>query len=312
MPRLSELTEEQRGEAYKRYKLIRESLEEGVPQTVIARESGVPLKTVQRWIRRYRQDGLRGLARLERSDKGKQRGLTEEQVKVVEGLALRKPRRTVVTIQRQVNAIALEQGWREASYGQVRQIVEKLSPALQTLAHEGAETYREEYDLLYRREAKGPNEIWQADHCLLPIWIRDEDGREGRPFFTGRFCLRWLGERCESLLRSEYHGRSRWGSQSHRRSACGSLKLACEAQFSLTFDLLVPTEASQSVLLSLFSYAEATLVFLFLRQHCTVLAHVADRLCARRPLACAFLALVGHAGVWPRVPVWLAHAFVHV
>src|SRR5436190_22891558 len=94
MPRLSELTEEQRGEAYERYKLIRESLEEGVPQTVIARESGVPLKTVQRWIRRYREDGLRGLARLGRSDKGKQRGLTEEEVKVVEGLALRKPRRT--------------------------------------------------------------------------------------------------------------------------------------------------------------------------------------------------------------------------
>src|SRR5436305_6134485 len=222
VPKLSELSDKQREEAYERYKLIRACLEEEVTQTELARESGVPLKTLQRWIRRYRQDGLRGLARLERSDKGKQRGLTEEQVKVVEGLALRKPRRTVVTIQRQVNAIALEQGWREASYGQVRQIVEKLSPALQTLAHEGAE------------------------------------------IFTGRFCLRWLGERCESLLRSEYHGRSRWGSQSHRRSACGSLKLACEAQFSLTFDLLVPTEASQSVLLSLFSYAEATLVFLFL------------------------------------------------
>ncbi|TMC18731.1 MAG: helix-turn-helix domain containing protein, partial [Chloroflexi bacterium] len=179
VPKLSELSDKQREEAYERYKLIRACLEEEVTQTELARESGVPLKTLQRWIRRYRQDGLRGLARLERSDKGKQRGLTEEQVKVVEGLALRKPRRTVVTIQRQVNAIALEQGWREASYGQVRQIVEKLSPALQTLAHEGAETYREEYDLLYRREAKGPNEIWQADHCLLPIWIRDEDGREG-------------------------------------------------------------------------------------------------------------------------------------
>jgi putative transposase len=37
---------------------------------------------------------------------------------------------------------------------------------------------------LYRREAAKPNEIWQADHCLLPIWVKDGQGKSGRPWLT--------------------------------------------------------------------------------------------------------------------------------
>ena len=184
VPKLVELTEEQRAEAYKRYEVVRVCLEEGVPQTVQARESGVPLATLQRWIHQYREHGLCGLARKPRVDRGKRRGVSEEVVKVIEGLALRKPPRSVATIQRQVSAMALQQGWEEPSYGQVYRIIKELSPALVTLAHEGAGTYREEYDVLYRREAGRANEIWQADHRLLPIWVKDGQGKTGRPWLT--------------------------------------------------------------------------------------------------------------------------------
>ena len=37
-----------------------------------------------------------------------------------------------------------------------------LDPALVVLAHEGTRGYEELYDLVYRREASKPNEIWQA------------------------------------------------------------------------------------------------------------------------------------------------------
>ncbi len=107
----------------------------------------------------------------------------KEQVKVVEGLALRKPRRSVATIQRQVSAIALQQGWQ--SQVMIRCItIKELSPALVTLAQEGTGTYREEYDLLYRREAEKSNDIWQADHCQLPIWLRDPQGKRSKPWLT--------------------------------------------------------------------------------------------------------------------------------
>ncbi|KAB2382928.1 hypothetical protein F9B16_13145 [Actinomadura montaniterrae] len=36
--------------------------------------------------------------------------------------------------------------------------------------------YRDTYDLVHRREAKGLNEIWQADHTELDIWVIDDTG----------------------------------------------------------------------------------------------------------------------------------------
>jgi putative transposase len=68
VPSLTELTEEQRAEAYRRYAVVKECVEEGVPQTEVAREYGVPLSTLQRWVYRYREDGLCGLARQPRAD----------------------------------------------------------------------------------------------------------------------------------------------------------------------------------------------------------------------------------------------------
>ena len=44
--------------------------------------------------------------------------------------------------------------------------------------------YRERFDLLYRRAATRPNEIWQADHTPLDLWVRDERDRPARPWLT--------------------------------------------------------------------------------------------------------------------------------
>src|SRR5262245_26141565 len=44
--------------------------------------------------------------------------------------------------------------------------------------------YRTTYDLLYRHEAARPNEMWQADHSLLDIWVRDGSGPLVRPWLT--------------------------------------------------------------------------------------------------------------------------------
>ena len=50
------------------------------------------------------------------------------------------------------------------SYATVHDVVRHLDPALVVLVHEGTRRYVELYDLVYRREASKPNEIWQADH----------------------------------------------------------------------------------------------------------------------------------------------------
>src|SRR5258708_23829926 len=57
-------------------------------------------------------------------------------------------------------------------------------PALVTLAHQGAAAYREEFDLLFRREATHANAMWQADHTPLDVWLLAEAGKPAKPFLT--------------------------------------------------------------------------------------------------------------------------------
>jgi putative transposase len=66
----------------------------------------------------------------------------------------------------------------------VHAVVRALDPGLVVLAHDGPVRYRERYELVYRREASAPNEIWQADHTQLDILIVDEHGRAVRPWLT--------------------------------------------------------------------------------------------------------------------------------
>src|SRR5258708_8071939 len=51
-------------------------------------------------------------------------------------------------------------------------------------AHQGAAAYREEFDLLYRREATHANAMWQADHTPLDVLLLDETGTPAKPWLT--------------------------------------------------------------------------------------------------------------------------------
>lgn len=90
----------------------------------------------------------------------------------------------MAAIHREVSTIAQERGWKVPSYDRVRRIIKNLDPALVTLAHQGATAYREEFDLLYRREATHANAMWQADHTPLDIRLLDEAGKPARPWLT--------------------------------------------------------------------------------------------------------------------------------
>jgi putative transposase len=68
------------------------------------------------------------------------------------------------------------------SYGRVYDIVRSLDPALVTLAHQGTKRYREVFDLVHRRQAEQPNEIWQADHTELNLWVLDPAAKPARPW----------------------------------------------------------------------------------------------------------------------------------
>ena len=103
---------------------------------------------------------------------------------LIEALALRKPPPTAAFVHRQIAAIAAQQGWPIPSYRAVYEVMQRLDPALVTLAHNGSAAYRDAFDLVYRREAAHPNAIWQADHSLVDLWLLNEQGQPTRPWLT--------------------------------------------------------------------------------------------------------------------------------
>jgi putative transposase len=179
---LCALSDAERTRALKRYGVLQPCVEHDVPLTRVAHHHGLPLRTVQRWLAQYRRAGLAGLARRGRSDRGHQRRLRAELKPVIEGFALRTPSPTVAFVHRQVCAVARQHGWPVPTYQSVYRVVKHLDPALLTLAHEGTKAYRTTFDLLYRRDAGTPNEMWQSDHTLLDLWVQHDSGAPARPW----------------------------------------------------------------------------------------------------------------------------------
>jgi putative transposase len=180
---LAELPEAARAQALHRWGVLRPHLEDGVPLPRAAGEAGVALRTAQRWLTRYRAAGLAGLVRPTRTDQGTRR-LPDELRLLIEGLALRPPAPSAAHVHRVVVDVAEDQGWPVPSYATVYAIVRGIDPAMRTLALDGDKRYREVFDLIHRREASRPNEIWQADHTQLDLWVITPSGKPARPWLT--------------------------------------------------------------------------------------------------------------------------------
>jgi putative transposase len=181
---LAELSTEARELALERFRLLVPHLEGKRTLRSVALEAGVPFRTAQRWVERYRKSGLAALSRKGRADEGGRRVYSQRILEAIEGLALERPPLPITAIYRQVKLFADSIGETVPSYPAVHRIVRKLPASLLMLAHEGSKAYSESFDLVHRREASGPNAIWQADHAQLDILIVCEDGSTARPWLT--------------------------------------------------------------------------------------------------------------------------------
>lgn len=225
---LSSLSEEERKEAFERFLRLRPLIEDRVSFGAVSKETGIPVPTLKRWMRSYHESGIVGLARKPRSDRGGYR-MEKELRNLIEGLALKKPPLSIASIYRQVEQVAQKKGWGCPTYRSVLNVVRKLDPGLLTLAHEGPKAYRENFDLIFRREATRPNEVWQADHCLLDIWLFDEEGKPDRPWlsavlddFSRAVPGYFLGFKTPDVLRTALMLRQAiWRKEDPRWQVCG-------------------------------------------------------------------------------------------
>ena len=146
-----------------RWQILRLHVEDQIPLAALARDTGVGLRTLERWHAALRTEGYTGLGTRRRADAGSHR-LPAELVSLVEGLALIKPRPAIITIHRKVSAVCREQGGRCPPTAWSGRSSPAWTPGMVTLALEGPASYRDNYELALRHRAERPNAIWQADH----------------------------------------------------------------------------------------------------------------------------------------------------
>lgn len=180
---LAALTDSERDRAMARYAVLRPHLEEGTSLTRSAVEADVPLRTARRWLATYRREGLAGLARSPRSDRG-QRRTPSALVAVIEEMVLRRPPPSIASVYRKACQVAESHQWPAPAYTTVHTIAKALDPALLALAQEGDKAYRQTFDLVHRSRAERPNAIWQVDHTELDLLVLDPPGPPARLWLT--------------------------------------------------------------------------------------------------------------------------------
>ena len=184
MDPLAGLSAEARKLALERFHLLQPHLEQHQPLRTVALAAGIPYRTAHRWLTQYRLHGLAALARKRRGDHGERRSVSSKIKEAIEGLALQKPPLPITAVHRQARRLAQDLGETPPSYPVVYDIVCRLPVDLVTLAHEGSKAYTEAFDLVHRREAAGPNAIWQADHTPLDILLVRSNGEIAKPWLT--------------------------------------------------------------------------------------------------------------------------------
>lgn len=102
----------------------------------------------------------------------------------IEGLALQRPPLPIAALSRQNRELAVRLGETPPSYISIWRFVRQLPADLLALAHEGTKAYSDAFELVHRREARGPNAMWQADHTPLDILVVRPGNEPARPWLT--------------------------------------------------------------------------------------------------------------------------------
>jgi putative transposase len=164
--------------------MLKRHFDEGVTIHALAEEAGMSERTFYRKVRSFRKDGVQGLQRNLRSDKGARRKVSDDVKKAIEGLCLREPKPPVAWVCREIGESCRQKELPIPGYWVVLDIYRKLDKRLKTLAHQGDKAYEQEFDPLLMREAEHPNDTWQCDHKDLKIWATDESGKVGKVWIT--------------------------------------------------------------------------------------------------------------------------------
>ncbi|KAJ6634345.1 Transposase for transposon Tn552, partial [Pseudolycoriella hygida] len=168
------LDKEQRQDAYNKYQLIEPYLNGTLKLNDIAKNKQIPIRTLNLWLKKYRQNRLLGVLRK----------CNSELVQSIEGLYLKNPTLSIRNIYVLVQKYCFLNNLKLPSYRTVCRIIDNISDDIVLLNAKGSKVYKQSYDFLHRWSASYANEIWQADHILIDIEIATDAGTPQRPWLT--------------------------------------------------------------------------------------------------------------------------------
>lgn len=181
---LTQLSDEERDNACQKYQIIEPYINDEVLLKTIAKNSGIPIRTLGSWIKSYHDHGLAGLVRKSRGDKGLPRQYDAILQKTIEGIYLKKPMLSSANIHTLIKEYCNMNNLKVPSYRSVCRVISNIPDDMVLLGQQGSKTYRQQYDLLHIRVADQPNELWQADHVLLDFNILNDKNKPQKPWLT--------------------------------------------------------------------------------------------------------------------------------
>lgn len=129
----SRLPEAQQELALQRFHLIQPFLEDHIPLTQIVRAHHLSLRTARRWVQHYRADGLAGLVRSVRADRGTRRDMPLGMEQFIQELIQQERETSIASLYRRVLQAATEHGWTAPSYSRVYTIARAFNTLLHPL-----------------------------------------------------------------------------------------------------------------------------------------------------------------------------------
>jgi putative transposase len=146
MDELASLDQSARENALERFRIIQPYLGQDRSLGSIARDAGIPYRTIHRWMRFTVNLVWQDL----REDRGKRRALPAQLLEITEALALEYPPIPIAAIHRRICQVAEDIGSTLPSYDVVYEVVRQLPTGLVTLAHQGKKAYSAAFDLVHR------------------------------------------------------------------------------------------------------------------------------------------------------------------
>jgi len=181
---LAQLSDDERDRATQKYKIIEPYINDEQTLKTVAENKSIPVRTLGLWVKKYREQGLVGLARRSRCDKGLPRQYESPLQKTIEGVYLKKPMLSGANIHKLITEYCHQNNLKTPSYRSVCRVIFNIPDDMVLLGQQGSKAYKQQYDLLHMRAAEHPNELWQADHVLLDFDLLNDKNKPQKPWLT--------------------------------------------------------------------------------------------------------------------------------